>query len=549
MSSIVIILGTLVFLGAGYFFYARIVERFFEVNPANIMPAHKYYDGVDYVPARNWLILFGHHFASIAGAGPIVGPVIAVAIWGWWPALLWIVIGTVFMGGVHDFATIVISVRHKGRSIADIAESVISRRAKLVFLGFVWFALILVIAVFASICARTLTAEPKTAVPCFGLIGVAVFVGFLLYRLKANIFTATAVGLVLLSVCVFLGDAFPVDLGENAFFIWSVVLLVYAFIASVTPVQVLLQPRDYLSSFLLFFGIGAGVLGIILTRPNVNVAGFGGWAPDGADWLWPMLFVTIACGANSGFHALIASGTTSKQIPNERYAKRVGYGGMVLEAVLAVIALLAVCAGLSAGAAGVADGATGGASVLRGMLAKGGPGPIGAFGAGYGVLTASLLFGKGQVIAILILNAFILTTLDTATRIARYISEELFKIKNRFFSTFVVVFTSGALALTGQWSKIWPLFGASNQLVAALTFVVISSWLLCKGKSLRFTFLPAIFMLLTSIGALLYQLVGFVKSGDALLATVSVALMALACVMVADVVVAIRKKKLKCRIF
>ncbi len=536
MNSIVIMLGTLVFLGAGYFFYARLVEKFFEVNPANITPAHKYYDGIDYVPARNWLIIFGHHFASIAGAGPIVGPIIAVAIWGWWPALLWIALGTVFMGGVHDFATIMISVRHRGRSIASIAEDLISKRSKLVFLAFIWFALILVIAVFVSICARTLTVETKTVVPCFGLIGVAVFVGFLLYKLKANIFLATAVGLVLLFACIFLGETFPVDLGEGAFFVWSIVLLVYAFIASVTPVQVLLQPRDYLSSFLLFFGIGAGLLGIVLTRPSINTAAFGGWAPAGADWLWPMLFVTIACGANSGFHALIASGTTSKQLPNERYAKSVGYGGMALEAVLAVIALLAVCAGLSGGA-------------LKGMLAKGGPGPIGAFGAGYGALTSPLLFGKGHVIAILILNAFILTTLDTATRIARYISEELFKIKNRFFSTFVVVFTSGALALTGKWNKIWPMFGASNQLVGALTFVVISSWLLCRGKSLRFTFLPAIFMLLTSIGALLYQLVGFVKSGDALLATVSVALIALACMMVVDVASAVKNKKLKCRIF
>jgi len=535
MRALTIIAGSVVFLGLGYGFYARLVERFFEIDPSNETPADKYFDGVDYVPARNWLVLFGHHFASIAGAGPIVGPIIAVAIWGWWPALLWIVAGTVFLGGVHDFATLVISIRHGGRSIADIAEDVISRRSKLIFLSFVWLALILVIAVFAAIAAKTLTTNPETVMPCFGLIASAFLVGFMLYRIKTNIVIATITGLVLMVLFIVLGDMFPVGIGPNAYVIWSIVLLIYAFIASVTPVHVLLQPRDYISSFLLYFGIGAGLLGIVITNPSVNIAGFGGWRPSAGDWLWPMLFVTIACGANSGFHALVSSGTTSKQLPNERYAKLIGYGAMVLEAVLAVIALLAVSAGLSQ-------------SGLALMLSKGGPGPIGAFGKGYDVLTRSILFGKGHIVAIMILNAFILTTLDTATRITRYLSEELFKIKNRFLSTFVVVFISGCLAVSGKWSKIWPMFGASNQLVAALTFIVISSWLLCRGKSLRFTFLPAIFMLITSIGALVYQMAGFVKSGNYALACVSIVLVILAGAMVTDVFSVIRKKGLRCQI-
>jgi len=535
MNSLVIIIASIILLGAGYFFYARLVERFFEVDPSNVTPAHKYFDGVDYVPARSWLILFSHHFASIAGAGPIVGPVIAVAIWGWWPALVWIVVGTVFMGGVHDFASLIISIRHKARSIADIAEDVISRRAKLIFLGFVWLTLMLVIAVFVSICAKTLTAEPKTVVPCFGLIGAALAVSFMLYRMRLNIFAATAVGLGLLFVFIVLGERMPIVLGANGFIVWSVVLLAYAFIASVTPVHILLQPRDYISSFLLYFGIGVGIIGIMVTRPVIDTAAFGGWNPAGAGWLWPMLFVTVACGANSGFHALVSSGTTSKQISNERFAKRIGYGGMVLEAVLAVIALLAVSAGLSAAG-------------LETMLSKGGPGPIGAFGKGYGVLTQSVLFGKGSVVAIMILNAFILTTLDTATRICRYLSEELFKIKNRFFSTSVVVFTSGALALSGKWTEIWPMFGASNQLVAALTFVVISSWLLCKGKSLRFTFFPAIFMLVTSVGALLYQLTNFIRNGEVVLAIMSIVLIIMAGTMMYDVLSTIKRRGLKCKI-
>lgn len=535
MSALVIILGSFIIFVVGYFFYGRAVERLFDINPDNATPAHKQFDGVDYVPARNWLILFSHHFASIAGAGPIVGPVIAVAIWGWWPALLWIILGSVFLGGVHDFASLVLSIRHEGRSIADIAETVISRKSKLIFLSFVWLALILVIAVFVSLCAKTLTMDSRTAIPCFGLICVALIVGFMLYKMKTNMFIGTVTGLSLLLLCIALGDKIPVDLGSNAFFIWSIVLLVYAFIASVTPVHILLQPRDYMSSFLLYFGIIVGFFGIVITRPQVNTAAFSGWNPEQAGWLWPMLFVTVACGAISGFHSLVSSGTTSKQLPNERFAKRVGYGGMILEGFLAVLALLAVSAGLNAGG-------------LKAMLSKGGPGPIGAFGKGYGVLTEPLLFGKGNLVAVMILNAFILTTLDTATRIARYLSEELFKIKNRFFSTFVVVFTSGLLALSGKWSKIWPMFGASNQLVAALTLIVISSWLLARGKSLRFTFLPVVFMLATSIGALLYQLINFIKNRDFLLVGVSIALAILAAMMVLDVISTIKKKGLRWQI-
>jgi len=530
VSSLVIILGSTIFLAAGYFFYARLVEKFFEINPNNRTPAHEYYDGVDYVPARNWWILFSHHFASIAGAGPIVGPVIAVAIWGWWPSLLWILLGAVFLGGVHDFATLVISIRYKARSIADIAEEVISKRAKLIFLGFVWLSLILVIAVFTAISAKTLTTDPKTVIPCFGLIGIALIVGFMLYKMKTNIVIATVVGLFFLLGCIILGDYFPIDLGANTYLIWSIVLLLYAFIASVTPVHILLQPRDYISSFLLYFGIIIGFLGIIITHPTVNVAAFTGFKGQDSEWLWPMLFVIVACGANSGFHALVSSGTTSKQLPNERFAKRIGYGGMILEAFLAVIALLAVTAGLKE-------------SGLKIMLSKGGPGPISAFGKGYGVLTETILLGKGNLVAIMILNAFILTTLDTATRIGRYLSEELFKIKNRFFSTFVVVFTSGILAVSGKWNKIWPMFGASNQLVAALTFIVISSWLLRRGKSIKFTILPALFMLLTSIGALLYQIAGFIKNKDILLVSVSIILMILACGMVWDVIFSVKKRR------
>jgi len=535
MNSLVIISGSILFLSIGYFWYARILERFFEVNSSNIAPSKEYYDGIDYVPAKNWLVLFGHHFSSIAGAGPIVGPIIAVALWGWLPALLWVVFGSILLGGVHDFAAIMISIRHKAVSISSIAETVISKRSKLIFLTFVWLTLILVIAVFTSLCAQTLASDTRTVVPCFGLIFVAVLTGWMLYWKKIKSWIATIIGLSLLLACIIMGDFIPVDLGHNAFLIWGITLLVYSFIASVIPVQILLQPRDYLSSFLLYFGIIMGGIGIFVAHPVINAPAFSKWDAGGGGWLWPMLFVIIACGANSGFHALIASGTTAKQLPNEVFAKRIGYGGMILEGFLAVITILVVSAGIAPG-------------VLKTMLAKGGAGPIGAFGKGYDEITKTVLFGKGGLIAILILNSFILTTLDTATRIARYISQELFKINNRFFTTFVVISISGFLVLTGSWNKIWPVFGSSNQMVAALTFVVIASWLLCTGKTLKFVFLPAVFMLLTATGALLFQIYDSIRTKNFLIMIIATALVAMAVLMVFDVIAVIRRKGLKCRI-
>jgi len=536
MNSLVIMIGSIIALGAGYIVYGKILERFFEVNPGNIPPSKAFYDGVDYVPARNWLVLFGHHFSSIAGAGPIVGPIIALGLWGWMPAFLWVLVGSIFIGGAHDFASIMISIRHKGVSVSSIAESVISRRSRMIFLIFVWLALVLVIAVFTSVCAKTLVADARTVVPCFGLIFVAVLTGYMLYWMKIKSWIATLIGLALLVLCIVLGDIIPIGLGPNGFLIWCIVLLVYCFIASVTPVQILLQPRDYLSSFLLYFGIAMGALGIFIAHPALNTAAFVKW--DGGNsgvWMWPMLFVTIACGAISGFHALVASGTTSKQLPNESFAMRIGYGGMIVEAFLAIIAIIAVSAGMNS-------------ENLAGILGRGGDGPISAFGQGYGVITKSILFNKGGLIAILILNSFILTTLDTATRIARYISQELFKINNRFLATFVVIFISGFLVITGSWNRIWPVFGASNQLVASLTFMVIGSWLLCRGKSLRYIALPALFMFLTAIAALLIQAYDAMKIRDFLIAAVSLALISLSAWMVLDVISVIRKKGLRCRV-
>ena len=517
MSSLAILfLGIFVFY-LGYRFYAERIVNLFSIDPQCPTPALAKYDGVDYIPAKNWLVLFGHHFSSIAGAGPIIGPVIGCIYWGWLPSLLWVVFGTVLIGGVHDFVALMTSVREGGSSIAEISKDSISKKAKIIFSAFVWLALILVIAVFAYLCAKTFVMETKIILPSLGLIPVAVLVGFMIYVKKYNLTFSTVAGLGLLAGLLFLGERVPVNIGGNAVVIWTIVLLIYCFVASVTPVNILLQPRDYLCSFLLIFGTCAGLIGLLISRPVVLQPAFVAWrTQEGV--LWPMMCVTIACGAISGFHSLIASGTTSKQLANERHAKRIGYGAMVAEGVVALLAILAVVSGISKNSV-----------EIRSLLNS--AGPICVFGQGYAGLSKVILGPHGMFIAIMILNAFILTTLDTATRVCRYITEELTGIKNRFVSTFIVVFMAAILALSGAWNKIWPVFGASNQLVAAFALFVVSCWLLARKKPTHYTFIPAVFMFVTTIIALIMQFFNHFKEGNYILTWITLVLLILAFIM------------------
>jgi len=516
MNSLWILISAAVFFILGYRFYAKKIERIWQINPQRQTPASVKYDGLDYVPAQNWLVLFGHHFASIAGAGPIIGPAIGVCYWGWGPALIWILLGSVFIGGVHDFGAVITSVREEGATIGDIAARSISGRAKLILSIFTWLALILVIAVFAYLGAGTLVSQPEIVLPSFGIIPIAMGVGWALYRLKWNPLAVTVVGLGLLGVLLYYGNMLPLAF-NNGQTLWIVILLVYCFFASILPVNLLLQPRDYLSSFLLVIGIVMGVVGIFLSHPNMNSPAFvthhSALGP-----LWPMMFITVACGAVSGFHSLVGSGTTSKQLANERHARRIGYGGMLMEGFLATIVIIAVVGGLSS------------AELTRHIADK--TSPVDLFGLGFGNICASFLGPYGTFLALTILNVFILTTLDSATRITRYITEELFGFKNRFGATGLVVFLAGTLALgkdTSQnplWQKIWPAFGASNQLVAALALLVISAWLLSKKRPTLYVLIPGIFMLLTSLAALVIQTQTYIKNKDFTLIVISVILFA-----------------------
>lgn len=527
MNSLFIVFVAAVSFFWAYKFFAKKLEDLWQIDPKRSTPAYSKYDSVDYVPAKNWLVLFGHHFASIAGAGPVIGPVIAVMLWGWLPALLWVVLGTVFIGGVHDFGALIASVREGGSSVADIAQNAISRRAKILFSLFVWLALILVIAVFAFLCADTFIKEPKIVLPSLGLIPVAMLVGYFLYNVRVNTLLITILGLAGLVFLLCLGNFFPLTWNLNA---WIIVLFVYCYFASILPVNILLQPRDYLSSFLLVFGVGAGYLGLVLSRPKITIPALGR-VNTSEGLLWPMLFVTVACGAISGFHALIASGTSSKQIANERHVKRIGYGGMLAEGMVAVLAIIAAGILFKPG-----DDFS---AALKNMTS------IGIFSKGFGLITKGILGDFGPIIAITILNAFILTTLDTATRISRYLTEELLGIKNRYLSTLLIVILGGALAISGKWTKIWPVFGASNQLVAALTLFVLSCWLSSRKKEAKYFIWPAFFMLVTSVAALLFQGVKYFINKDYFLFAVVLLLIFLSIFIVWEIipVIFMRRKK------
>ncbi len=546
MSSLLLAGVSLILFIVAYRYYGRFLERLWEISPERKTPAFEKQDGVDYIPAKHWTILFGHHFASIAGAGPILGPVIACMLWGWLPAALWIVFGSILLGGVHDFAALALSMRYKGRSLGEITETVMGRRGKVIFSLFLWFTLILVVAVFASVTANTFVKEPAIVIPTFGLILIAFLFGLLVYRLNCHYLYATLGALILLGFFFVLGDKFPFSFTvAEPLKLWIIILLVYSFIASVIPVNLLLQPRDYLSSFLLVGGLVLGYAGLFTAKPVLNAPAYISFnAAAGQGSLWPMMFVIIACGAISGFHSLVASGTTSKQITNERDAKKIGYGSMLTEGVLSILALLCVCAGLTWNRAGSSFN-------YPELMATGDW--IGTFATGYGQVTSKIFNPDvGKMLAIVMINAFVLTTLDTATRITRYISEELFgdswkmkPFKNRFFATFFVVFIAGYLAF-GNWQKLWPVFGAANQLVAAIALFVAGLFLLfVRKKNSPATFLPAFFMFLTTITALLYQAQGFYRSRHFLLGNIAILLVVLALFVIVEGVCKLLKSKAK----
>ncbi len=530
-NSLLLMGVAVVWLILAYRFYGRHLQRTLVKPTDEATPAEAKQDGVDYYPAKR-IVLFGHHFASIAGAGPILGPVLACAFFGWGATALWILIGVVLIGAVHDYMALMISVRHGGASLPDVARSAVSRSARVLFLIFVWIGLVLVITAFCGAAAGTFVKAPQIVLPTFSLMLIAVLFGFLTYRVKLNVAVSTVIALALLLLVMWLGFRFPIQLEQlgvppgSVKGVWLVLLIVYGIVASVLPVWVLLQPRDYIATWILIVGMSLGLAGVAYVHPTFNAPAF--TAPMTAKGpIWPMLFIIVACGAVSGFHCLVAGGTTSKQLASEHHGLGIGYGSMLMEGALAILALIAVGAGMYY--TGAQAEAAGGGVALTELLKPGGGGPITAFGRGFGALTEPFLgpvgkalgvAGFGMIIGTTMVNAFVMTTLDTSVRLARFITTELAGpvlgvFRNRVVASVAAAVPAYILAVApGAFGKIWPMFGAANQLIAALALIVISAWLLKRGKPVVYTLVPAVFMLVTTMAALGWQAYSYLLKAD-----------------------------------
>ena len=521
MNTLLLLVICVAVLACGYIFYGRWLCKQWGVGEGNNpTPAHELEDGVDYVPAKA-PVLMGHHFSSIAGAGPITGP-IGAAIFGWVPVTLWILIGGIFFGGVHDFGALYASIRHKGQSIGEIINANMSKRAKKLFVTFSYLTLILVVAAFASIVAGTFkatfkdgvldvaasSANASVAMVSLMFIVVAIIFGFAVYRRGASMLVSTILGVAAIVACMAIGmNWHPIYLSGTT---WMIIIGIYITIASVTPVWILLQPRDYLSSFLLYAMLFVAFVGVVGAHPNIDSASFPAFASAPGKPIFPILFTTVACGAISGFHSLVSSGTTSKQLDKEKDAKPIAYGGMLLECVLAVLTLCAIAYARQTGhTKGATDIFAGGISAMCAKI----PGCAGLENILYTLL-------------VLTYSAFCLTSLDTATRLARFMFQEFWlepgqtakdinsgwkKIMvNPVFATVLTVVLGIALGLTG-WQKIWGLFGASNQLLAGIGLLAVATWLGNIGKNNKMFLLPMAFMVVVTISSLAITLIGQVK--------------------------------------
>jgi carbon starvation protein len=545
-----------------YKLYGQYIGRkIFMLSGACKTPACEYEDGIDYVPTKKEVI-FGHHFTSIAGTGPIVGPAIAI-IWGWVPALIWVFIGSIVMGAVHDFGALIISMRNQGKSISEYTAKYVNDRTKLFFFLIVFLELWIVIAIFGLVIAIVFKMYPASVIPVWLEIPIAVYLGYLIYKKGKNIMAWSIIAVMVMYATMILGYFFPISMPTIAGIpptgVWTIILLTYAFIASVLPVTTLLQPRDFINSHQLIIALGLLVLGILfsafggrleIVAPAVQMA------PAEAPPMWPFLFITIACGAISGFHSLVSSGTSAKQVRDENDSLFVGYGSMLMEGTLATLVIIAVAAGIGMGytnqAGETLTGVAAWTTHYSSWAAAAGLGSkVSAFVDGAANMLGSIGIPKGVALVIMgvFVASFAATTLDTATRIQRYVLSELFgglkinALTNRYAATFVAVGSALLLAFaTGAGGtgalKLWPLFGATNQTLAALALVIITLYLeRMGGMKWLISGIPAMFMAVMTIWAVILNQVSFLGAKNMLLTIINILILIIALWIVAEGVV------------
>jgi len=549
MQSLMIVLMGLAGMTFGWFVYSKfIATKIYQLDPNFVTPANEFNDGVDFVPTNKY-VLWGHHFTSVAGAAPIVGPAIAV-YWGWVPAVLWVTLGTIFFAGVHDFGALWASSRHKGKSIGALSEDVIGKRTRALFMVVIFLVLLMVNAVFGVVIAGAFVNTPNAVFPAWSAIVVALIIGQLIHR-NFNLTILSVLGVLALYCSIYVGSVFPIELpqgmmGLSANANWIIILFIYASIASMLPVWVLLQPRDFINGMQLFVGLFLLYGAVFLSLPDISAPAFNDMMTEDAPSLVPLLFVTIACGAVSGFHGIVSSGTSSKQLDKETDARFVGYFAALGEGSLALITIVAVSgAALAAspeiwheiydkyGTAGAGTFIQGGAQMITN-------------GWGIPVSVSSTLLAT-------MVALFAGTTMDSGVRLQRYIIQEWGEIygiplfKKGFAATLIAVtcclllaFGAGGASGSGGLT-IWPLFGSTNQILAGMTLLVLSVMLIKLGRPARYTLLPMIFVLITSCWAAVIKLMEFWEASNWLLVVIDIVVLVTSLLVILEAVSVISK--------
>jgi len=517
MNSLGLVLIAAIIYVLFYMTYGKALQnKIVKADSSRKTPAHRLYDGVDYVPAHP-IVLYGHHFASIAGAGPIVGPALAMA-WGWLPSILWVWFGNVFIGAVHDYLALMASVRYDGKSIQWISGKLMSKRTGVLFEIYIWFTLLLVVAAFVAVVSNLLNTIPEAATATMLFLLSAVIVGFLMYKVKINFYVATVIGIILVAISVFAGFKLPLSLSYNT---WNIVMLFYIIVAASLPVWILLQPRDYLNAYVLWFGLLMGAIAFIGLAKGFEVPAYTAFTANVVakqpSPFWPTVPLVIACGALSGFHSLVGSGTSSKQLDNELHGLLVGYGGMFTEGFLSTLVITSIAVyGVQITGVSISEWAS--KYIFEG---------------GLGTFTTAYAYGLrdffgieetvGEVFATLWVSAFALTTLDTATRLGRFAWQELFEmvikdresvayktIANKWLASAVIALIGVMLAWQAGYKILWPAFAGMNQLLASIAMITAAIWVAKIQKAGKWSYavlIPALFLWITVTAGLVWYIV------------------------------------------